>query len=72
MPFGVKAVVLWFAMGEIAKLVREYLRFTNLRIDIAMRVTIDPVVNSRIGNIISQLNRKGTIDRTVFELRRST
>ena len=70
MPFGVKTVVLWLAMGAVAELVRKDLRLANLRIDIAMRVTIDPIINSRIGNIISQLNRKGTIDSTAFELRR--
>ncbi len=53
MSFRVKAIVLWFAMGEIAKLIREDLRLTDLCIDIAMRVTIDPIVYSRIGNIVA-------------------
>ena len=70
MPLWVKTVVLWFAMGAVAKLIGENMRLANLRIDIAMRVTIDPVINSRISNIVSQLNRKGTIDSTAFELRR--
>lgn len=70
MPLWVKVIVLGLTMGEVAELVRKDLRLANLHIDIAMRVTIDPIINSRIGNIISQLNRKGTIDSTAFELRR--
>ena len=53
MSFRVKAIVLWFAMGEIAELIREDLRFSNGCIYIPMRVTINPIVNTRIGNIVA-------------------
>ena len=49
-------------MGEIAKLVRDDLCFSNLRIHITVRVTLNPIVDTRICNVIAPFNRKGTID----------
>ena len=68
-PFGIKAVVLRLAVGEIAELVGEDLRVTDLGIYIAMRVPVNPVIYTRIGNI--QLHRKCPIDSASFELGRS-
>ena len=70
-PFGIKAVVLRLAVGEIAELVGEDLRVTNLGIYIAMRVPVNPIINPRIGDIVAQLNRKSSIDSASFELGRS-
>ena len=70
-PFGIKAVVLRLAVGEIAELVGEDLRLADLGIYIAMRVPINPIINARIGNIVTQLNRKSSIDSSSFELGRS-
>ena len=70
-PFGVKAVVLRLAVGEIAKLVGEDLRVTNLGIYIAMRVPVNPIIYTRIGNIVTQLHRKSPIDSASLELGRS-
>ena len=71
-PFGIKAVVLRLAVGEIAKLIGEDLRVTNLGIYIAMRVTVNPVIYTRIGNIVTQLHRKSPIDTASLELGSST
>ena len=70
-PFGIKAVVLRFAVGEIAELVGEDLRVTNLGIYIAMRVPVNPVIDIRIGDIVTQLHRKSSIDSASLELGRS-
>ena len=70
-PFGIKAVVLRLAVGEIAELVGEDLCVTNLCIYIAMRVPVNPVIYTRIGNIVTQLHRKSPIDSASFELGRS-
>ena len=70
-PFGIKAVVLRLTVGEIAELVGEDLRVTNLGIYIAMRVPVNPIINPRIGNIVTQLHRKSPIDSASFELGRS-
>ena len=70
-PFGIKAVVLRLAVGEIAELVGEDLRVTNLGIYIAMRVPVNPVIYTRISNIVTQLHRKCPIDSASFELGRS-
>ena len=50
-------------MRDVAELVGENLRLADLRVDIAMRVTIDPIVDIRIRDIIAQLYRESTIDR---------
>ena len=71
-PFRIKAVVLRLTVGEIAELVGEDLRVTNLGIYIAMRVPINPIVYIRIGDIVTQLHRKSPIDSASFELGRST
>ena len=71
-PFGIKAVLLRLAVGEIAELVGEDLRVTDLGIYIAMRVPVNPVIYTRIGNIVTQLHRKCPIDSASFELGRST
>jgi len=49
-------------MRDVAELVGENLRLADLRVDIAMRVTIDPIVDIRIRDIIAQLYRESTID----------
>ena len=71
-PFGIESVVLRLAVGEVAELVGEDLRITDLGIYIAMRVTINPVIYTRFGNIVTQLHRKSPIDSASFELGRST
>lgn len=71
-PFGIKAVVLRLAVGEIAELIGEDLRVTDLGIYIAMRVPVNPVIYTRISNIVTQLHRKSPIDSASFELGRST
>ena len=71
-PFGIKAVVLRLAVGEIAELVGEDLRVTDLGVHIAMRVPVNPIINTRISNIVTQLHRKSPIDSASFELGRST
>ena len=71
-PFGIKAVVLRLAVGEIAELVGEDVCVTNLGIYIAMRVPVNPVIYTRISNIVTQLHRKSPIDSASFELGRST
>ena len=70
-PFRVKAVVLRLAMGEVAELVGEDLCVTDLGIYIAMRVPVNPVIYTRISNIVTQLHRKCPIDSASFELGRS-
>ena len=70
-PFGIKAVVLRLAVGEIAELVGEDLRVTDLGIYIAMRVTVNPIINPRIGDLVTQLHRKSPIDSASLELGRS-
>ena len=70
-PFGIKSVVLRLAVGEIAELVGEDLRVTNLGIYIAMRVPVNPIINPRISNIVTQLHRKCPVDSASFELGRS-
>ena len=70
-PFGIKAVLLRLAVGEIAELVGEDLRVADLSIYIAMRVPVNPVINPRIGDIVTQLHRKSPIDSASFELGRS-
>ena len=69
--FGIKAVVLRFAVREIAKLIGEDLRVTDLGIYIAMRVPVNPIINPRIGDIVTQLHRKSPIDSASLELGRS-
>ena len=70
-PFGIKAVVLRLAVREIAKLIGEDLCLTYLCIYIAMRVPINPIINPRIGDIVTQLNRKSPIDSASLEFGRS-
>ena len=70
-PFGIKAVVLRLAVGEIAELVGEDLCVTNLGIYIAMRVPVNPVIYTRVSNIVTQFHRKSPIDSASFELGRS-
>ena len=71
-PFGIKAVVLRLAVGEIAELVGKDLCVTNLGIYIAMRVPVNPVIYTRVSNIVTQFHRKCPIDSASFELGRST
>ena len=70
-PFGIKAVVLRLAVGEIAELVGEDLRVTDPGIYIAMRVPVNPIIYTRISNIVTQLHRKSPIDSASLELGRS-
>ena len=56
------------AMRDVAELVGDDLRLADLRINIAMRVTIDPIVDIRICDIIAQLHSKCAIDSAVTEL----
>ena len=70
-PFGIKAVVLRLAVGEIAELVGKDLRVTDLGIYIAMRVPVNPIIYTRISNIVTQLHRKCPVDSASFELGRS-
>ena len=57
-------------MRDVAELVGENLRLADLRVDIAMRVTIYPIVYIRICDIIAQLHRKRAIDRAASKLLR--
>ena len=57
-------------MRDIAELVGKNFRLTDLRVNVAMRVTINPVVDIRIRNIIAQLNRERAIDRAASKLLR--
>ena len=63
--------MLRLAVGEIAELVGEDLRVADLGIYIAMRVPINPIINPRIGNIVTQFHRKSPIDSASLELGRS-
>ena len=55
-------------MRDVAELVGENLRFADLRVNVAMRVTIYPIVYIRICDIIAQLHRKRAIDRAASKL----
>ena len=55
-------------MRDIAKLVGEDIRLADLCVNVAMRVTINPVVDIRVHNIIAQLHRKRAIDRAASKL----
>ena len=70
-PFGIKAVLLRLAVGEIAEVVGEDLRVADLGIYIAMRVPVNPIIYTRIGNIVTQFHRKCPVDSASFELGRS-
>ena len=51
-------------MRDVAELIGEDLRLSDLRVNVAMRVAIYPIVDTRICDIIAQLYRKRTINRT--------
>ena len=40
-------------MGNVAELVREDTRVAYLRFDVTMRVTVDPVVDARVRDIVA-------------------
>lgn len=63
-----EAVVQELAMRDVAELVGEDMRVAENHIDIAMRVTINPVINIRTSNKIAQLNRECAIDNATLEL----
>ena len=55
-------------MRYIAQLIGHNSSIAYLCINITMRVTVNPVINSTVGNIIAQFHGKGTIDGTATKL----
>lgn len=56
-------------MGDIAQLIGQDEGVADLRFDIAVRVSIDPVVYAAVGNIVTQLHGESAVDATADKLR---
>ena len=63
----VKTIHQMFSVRYVAQLIGQYECVTYLRFDVAMRMSINPVINAVIGNKRAQLNREGTIDGAVLK-----
>ena len=42
-----------FLVGDITQLIGENLCVANLGIDVSMRMTVNPIVNAGVGNIVT-------------------
>ena len=56
-----------FPVRYVAQLIGQYESVAYVRIDIAVRVTIYPIINTAIGYKRAQLYRESTIDGTVLK-----
>ena len=58
-------------MGDITQLIGENVSVANMRIDVSMRMTVNPIVDAGVGNIVDQLHSESTIDKAVTKLLRT-
>ena len=58
-----------FSMKDVPQLVRNDTCVANLCIDIPMRVAVNPIVDARLCDVVSQFHSKSTIYQAVAELR---
>ena len=58
-----------FSVGDISQLIGKNLCVANMRIDVSMRMSVNPIVNAGVGIIVAQLHSESTFDKAVTELR---
>ena len=63
----VKSIHQMFIVRYVTQLIGQYKSVTYLHFDVAMRMSINPVINAVIGNKRGQLNRECTIDGAVLK-----
>ena len=57
---------------DISQLIGNDMGSANLCVDVAVRVPIDPIVNTAVSDIVAQFHGKGTIDSAAAKFRGST
>ena len=61
-----------FLVGYISQLIGENLCVANLGIDVSMRMSVNPLVDARVGNVVAQLHSESTINKAVAKFWCST
>ena len=56
-----------FSVGYISQLIGKNLCVANLGIDVSMRMTVNPIVNTGDGNVVAQFHSESTIYKAVAE-----
>ena len=56
-----------FLVGYISQLIGKNLCVANLGIDVSMRMSVNPIVNAGVGNVVAQLHSESTINKAVAE-----
>ena len=54
-----------FLVGYISQLIGKNLCVANMRIDVSMRMSVNPLVDARVGNVVAQLHSESSIDKAV-------
>ena len=54
-----------FSVGYISQLIGKNLCVANMRIDVSMRMSVNPIVNAGVGNIVAQFHSESTINKAV-------
>ena len=42
-----------FLVGDITQLIGENVSVANMRVDVSMRMSVNPIVNAGVGNIVT-------------------
>ncbi len=54
-----------FSVGYISQMIGKNLCVANLGIDVLMRMSVNPIVNAGVGNVVAQLHSESTFDKAV-------
>ena len=57
-----------FSVGYISQLIGKNLCVVNLGIDVSMRMSVNPIVDARVGSIVAQFLSESSIDKAVTKL----
>ena len=61
-----------FLVGYISQLIGKNLCVANMRIDVSMRMTVNPIVDAGDGNVVAQFHSESTIYKAVAKFWCST
>ena len=56
-----------FLVGDITRLIGENVSVANMRVDVSMRMSVNPIVNTGDGNVVAQFHSESTIYKAVAE-----
>ena len=57
-----------FSMGDITQLIGKDVCVANMRVNVSMRMSVNPIVDAGVGTIVAQLHGKSSIDKAGTKL----